>query len=71
MTVSRLIPMRQKMTIFKEENSVWKGTKFFMGDDVIEIDNFQIRKQRLEGYTIFYEDDFTYGHINFTKSILC
>ena len=52
MTVSRLIPMRQKMTIFKEENSVWKGTKFFMGDDVIEIDNFQIRKQRLEGTKI-------------------
>ena len=46
LTVSRLIPMRQKMTIFKGENSVWR------------VQNF-------------YEDDFTYGHINFTKSILC
>ena len=37
--------------------------------DATENDDFQIGKQRLDGYNFFHEDDFTYGHINFTKSI--
>ena len=52
--------MRQKMAIFKGENSVCRGTNFsrsfhfiFLmknrGDDATENINFQRRKQRLQG----------------------
>ena len=55
--------MRQKMTIFKEGNSVCRGPKILkdaaeLGGDASENGDFQRENQRLQGYKFFQELSF-------------